>query len=45
MIVEYPTDVQFSDDTAENYQKLSKDMDDVIASLEVKEGYTLSQDV
>lgn len=45
VIVEYPTDVQFSDDTAENYQKLSKDMDDVIASLEVKEGYTLSQDV
>lgn len=45
VIVEYPTDVQFSDDTAANYRKLSKDMDDVIASLKVKEGCTLFKDV
>lgn len=39
VLVEYPTDVQFEEDHADEYQNLSKDMDEIIETIKPKEGY------
>lgn len=39
--VSTPTDVQFSDDAAENYIDLSDDIDSIVASLSAKSGYAI----
>lgn len=43
VIVEYPTDVQFTDDTAKNYNKLCQDVDNIIQSIKAKDGCTLTK--
>lgn len=40
VIVEYPTDVQFDEKDAEKYRNLSKDLDDIIKTIEAVNGYT-----
>lgn len=40
VLVEYPTDVQFEMEHMDEYQYLSKDMDDIIKTITVKKGYT-----
>ena len=42
MIVVWPTDVQFSEETAEAYQLLAETSEDVITSVEPNEGITLT---
>lgn len=39
--VSTPTDVQFSDDAAENYTDMSDDIDSIVASLSAKSGYAI----
>ena len=43
VIVEYPTDVQFSDDTAKSYNQLCQDVDNIIQSIKAKDGCTLNK--
>lgn len=38
VIVEYPTDVQFNEDTADLYHQLSDQIDDILGTIEAKKG-------
>ena len=43
VIVEYPTDVQFTEDTANAYHQLSDDIDKVLKSFQAKNGCTFEK--
>lgn len=43
VIVEYPTDVQFSEETSDEYRMLSKDIDDILLTIKAKDGYTYTK--
>lgn len=43
VVVEYPTDVQFNENSANVYQQLSDDIDDILASFQAIEGYSFEK--
>lgn len=43
VLVEYPTDVQFTEETSDVYHELSKDTDEILQSFQAKEGYTFEK--
>lgn len=43
VLVEYPTDVQFTEETSDAYHELSKDTDEILQSFQAKEGYTFEK--
>lgn len=40
VVVEYPSDVQFSEDNADVYLQLSKDVDEILQTFQANQGYT-----
>ena len=43
VLVEYPTDVQFTEDTSDHYHALTEDTEEVINSIQAKEGCTFTK--
>lgn len=43
VLVEYPTDVQFTEETSDAYHELSKDMDDILQTFQARDGYTFEK--